>query len=249
MLAMTFGGMLFGLLLPIFPGGAEGLCVFVYVVAAAAMLVPVVKFEFWWVFCAFLLLETMVGMFNSCGATLRSRYYPEGLQSSIMTVFRLPLNLLVVIGTKLTDQATDVPSLQRVFAVIAGMHVAAMLLQVTLHGLQAPPPVVAVVPVPAAPAVAAAAEAKKAKASKPVAAAAPTPVTGKGAKAGSAEKKAAAPKEEAKSSAKSPKSPKSPKSSPKESKKVESADKKGGKSGGKEKGAGGSTSSSKKKRE
>lgn len=247
MLAMTFGGMLFGLLLPIFPGGAEGLCVFVYVVAAAAMLVPVVKFEFWWVFCAFLLLETMVGMFNSCGATLRSRYYPEGLQSSIMTVFRLPLNLLVVIGTKLTDQATDVPSLQRVFAVIAGMHVAAMLLQVTLHGLQAPPPPVAVV----VPAVAAA-EAKKAKASKPAAAAAPTPVAGKGAKAASAEKKAAAPKEEAKSSAKSPKSPKSPKSSPKdgkESKKVESADKKGGKSGGKEKGAGGSTPSSKKKRE
>jgi hypothetical protein len=211
-----------------------------------AMLVPVVKFEFWWVFCAFLLLETMVGMFNSCGATLRSRYYPEGLQSSIMTVFRLPLNFLVVIGTKLTDQATDVPSLQRVFAVIAGMHVAAMLLQVTLHGLQAPPPVAVVVPTVAA------AEAKKAKASKPVAAAAPTPVAGKGAKAASAEKKAAAPKEETKSSAKSPKSPKSPKSSPKEgkeSKKVESVDKKGGKSGGKEKGVGGSTSSSKKKLE
>ena len=120
--------MLFGLLLPIFPGGAEGLCVFVYVVAAMAMLVPVFQFEFWSVFrweqvaietffrsthyqptpinplqsisplnssyqpiywtpvSAFLVLEMMVGMFNSCGATLRSRYYPEGLQSSIMTV-------------------------------------------------------------------------------------------------------------------------------------------------------------------
>ena len=47
---MTFGGMLFGLLLPIFPGGAEGLCVFVYVVAAMEMLVPVFRFVFWSVF-------------------------------------------------------------------------------------------------------------------------------------------------------------------------------------------------------
>ena len=228
MLAMTFGGVLFGLLLPVFPGGAEGLCVFVYVVSAAAMLVPVFKFEFWWVFCAFLLLETMLGMFNSCGATLRSRYYPEGLQSSIMTVFRLPLNLLVVVGTKLTDQATDVPSLQGVFAVIAGMHVVAMLLQVTLHGVQTPPvaaaEVAAAVPTVPTEQTKQAAVAKKEKKEKaPKEAAAATPTTSKGSKAASTETKAG--KEKA------PKSPKSPK---------ESAEKKAGKD---------SKSSSKKKRE
>ena len=132
MLCMTIGGMLFGILLPIFPGGAEGLCVFVYAVAACAMAVPIFKFEFWWVFCAFLVLETMVGMFNSCGATLRSQYYPEEMQSSIMTVFRLPLNLLVVVGTKLTDSANDIPSLQFVFGVVVSMHLIAMLLQILL---------------------------------------------------------------------------------------------------------------------
>ena len=133
MLAMTFGGMLFSLLLPIFPGGAEGLTVFVYITAALSMLIPVFKFEFWWVFGAFLVLEMMVGMFNSCGATLRSRYYPENIQSSIMSVFRLPLNLFVVFGTKLADQANDVPTLQTVFIVIAGMHFIAFILQIALQ--------------------------------------------------------------------------------------------------------------------
>ena len=132
MLSMTLGGILFSLLLPIFPYGAEGLTIFVYLTAAAAMAVPIFKFEFWWVFISFLVLEAMVGMFNSCGAILRSRYYPEELQSSIMSVFRLPLNLLVVLGTKLTDKANTISSLKFVFGVIVVMHLTAFLLQIAL---------------------------------------------------------------------------------------------------------------------
>lgn len=132
MLAMTLGGMLFGLLLPLFPGGAEGLCLFVYVTAAASMLIPCLVFDFWSILVAFLILESMLGMFNSCGATLRSQYYPEQIQSSVMSVFRLPLNLLVVCGTLLTNQARDVPALQQVFGVVVGMLVVASLLQVLL---------------------------------------------------------------------------------------------------------------------
>lgn len=132
MLAMTLGGMLFGLLLPVFPGGAEGLCLFVYVTAAASMLIPCLVFDFWSILIAFLILESMLGMFNSCGATLRSQYYPEQIQSSVMSVFRLPLNLLVVCGTLLTNQAKDVPALQQVFGVVVGMLVVASGLQVLL---------------------------------------------------------------------------------------------------------------------
>ena len=47
MLAMSVGGMLFGLLLPIVPGGVETLCILVYLLSGIAMLVPVYKFEFW----------------------------------------------------------------------------------------------------------------------------------------------------------------------------------------------------------
>lgn len=132
MLAMTIGGMAFGALLPIFPGGANGLCIFTYVVAAMAMFTPVMKFTFPWVFTCFLVLEAMVGMFNSCGAQLRSEYYPGDRQSSIMTVFRVPLNLLVVLGTNAANYANDVPSMQLVFGLIVAMLLVASHLQVAL---------------------------------------------------------------------------------------------------------------------
>lgn len=146
MLAMTIGGMLFGIVLPYFPGEAEGLCIFVYATAAAAMAVPLFCFDFWWIFSAFLVLEAMVGMFGSCGATLRSRYYPESVQSSITTVFRLPLNLLVVVGTNLADNANDVAGKQLVFGVLTAMHVVAMGLQVALS-MSSRPSVPVAVPV------------------------------------------------------------------------------------------------------
>lgn len=73
------------------------------------MLVPIYYFDFWPIFVSFLVLETALGVFNSCAGTLRSQYYPEAMQSSIMSVFRLPLNLLVVVGTRLSANAsTDV---------------------------------------------------------------------------------------------------------------------------------------------
>lgn len=133
MLSMTFGGMLFSLLLPIFPGEAEGLCILLYLLSALSMAIPIfVSFDFWTILSAFLVLEAMVGMFNSCGGTLRSRYYPEAAQSSIMSVFRFPLNLLVVTGTRLADTANDVRSLQFVFGIIVLMHLVAALCQVIL---------------------------------------------------------------------------------------------------------------------
>ena len=97
------------------------------------MFVPVLRFEFWTIFPAFLLMESMVGMFNSCGATLRSHYYPDALQSSIISLFRLPLNLIVVFGTTMASNAgSSTESLQRVFSIIAGLHIVAAALQIFL---------------------------------------------------------------------------------------------------------------------
>ncbi len=132
MLAMSIGGMLFSILLPLFPNGAEGLGIFISVTAAAAMLVPVLSFRFQHIFVAFLVLEVTVGMFNSCGAILRSRYIPERHQSSVINLFRIPLNVLVVIGTKLSDWAENEQSLKRVFGVVVAMHLVAALLHVAL---------------------------------------------------------------------------------------------------------------------
>ena len=96
------------------------------------MAVPVINFEFWWVMGSFLVLEAMVGLFNSCGATLRSKYFPESMQSSIMSVFRLPLNVLVVAGTKLTDHASDASSLRNVFVIVGCVHAVACVAQLCL---------------------------------------------------------------------------------------------------------------------
>jgi MFS family permease len=133
MLSMTLGGMLFALLLPRFPGGAEALCCFVYLMAAGSMAAPLIFNDFFSVLISFLVLEAMVGMFGSCGATLRSRYYPEQHQSALMSVFRLPLNALVVVGTKLTDSVSDKGQMRVVFAVLVAMHLVAAVLQILLQ--------------------------------------------------------------------------------------------------------------------
>jgi hypothetical protein len=85
MLAMTFGGMLFNLLLPMFtsdceiksptyahPGEANAhtrnlgvyyVNVIVFFCSAGSMLIPLFWFEFWPIFISFLILETMLGTF------------------------------------------------------------------------------------------------------------------------------------------------------------------------------------------
>lgn len=132
MLSMSAGGLLFTLLNPIIPGGSTIICSFVYILSALAMYVPIYHFEFWIVFISFLLLESMLGMFNSCGATLRSIYYPEHIQSSIMSIFRFPLNILVVFGTLLTNNASNRSEIQQVYHYVAMMHLVAFLLQICL---------------------------------------------------------------------------------------------------------------------
>jgi predicted MFS family arabinose efflux permease len=132
MLSMSAGGMLFTLLHPLIPGGSTTICSAVYLLSALAMYVPIVHFEFWIVFIAFLLLESMLGMFNSCGATLRSIFYPEQMQSSIMSIFRFPLNLLVVIGTLLTNNSKDREGIQLVYYYVMAMHLIAFILQLCL---------------------------------------------------------------------------------------------------------------------
>ncbi|CAD7933645.1 unnamed protein product [Amoebophrya sp. A120] len=77
----------------------------VYAIAALSMCVPLISYEFWPVFISFLVLEVSLGMYNACGAAIRAELYPDEHQSRLVNVFRVPLNLLVVVGTKLTSHA------------------------------------------------------------------------------------------------------------------------------------------------
>lgn len=142
MLAMTFGGTMTSVFLnakKVIGLDAAGLCILMQVLAVGSMAVPTVMFEFWPVFIAFLVFESTVGMFNCCGGMLRSKYFPDKIQSSVMSVFRVPLNALVVLGTKLAGWANTAEQLQQVFMVVVGMQSIALVMQLVIFFFFPPP--------------------------------------------------------------------------------------------------------------
>ena len=98
MVCITLGGMLFSPLTNLL--GLEWATVLITALSALAMVVPCVTDNFAAVLAAFLVLEACVGCWFACSATMRSKYIDDKLQSSVMTIFRVPLNILVVIGTR-----------------------------------------------------------------------------------------------------------------------------------------------------
>jgi len=126
MICITIGGILFKWMLSI--TSVERGSVMVFLAAALAMLVPIYTTDYKAILGAFLVIEVVVGMFYACAATMRSEYIPDHLQSSIMNIFRLPLNILVVVGTKMSDQAD--PSM--VFFTCSLWFLGASILQYTL---------------------------------------------------------------------------------------------------------------------
>jgi len=93
----------------------------VFLIASLATMVPAAVFKlrgdssqpasFMFAFLpcllGFLVLETCVGLFNPSAATMRSRYVPGALMSTIMNFFRVPLNMIVVVGTKMESSCAS----------------------------------------------------------------------------------------------------------------------------------------------
>lgn len=118
MTAVTFGGVLFGALQSV---SAEVLSVALFLVSAAAMATCALFPQFHVTMVAFLVFEACVGVSFAAGGVLRSKYIPESHMAGIMNLFRVPLNALVVTGTKLADLAEP----RTVFAVCSAWHLAA----------------------------------------------------------------------------------------------------------------------------
>jgi len=104
MLAMAIGGSMLGPLRRI--ATVPQFSVGVIMVAAVSMYVPVAAPSLYPVMASFLVMEACVGLFMACGGTMRSMVVPEEMSASVMNLFRVPLNVLVVIGTKLDSYAT-----------------------------------------------------------------------------------------------------------------------------------------------
>mmetsp|Transcript_37852 Transcript_37852/g.68991 ORF Transcript_37852/g.68991 Transcript_37852/m.68991 type:complete len:385 (-) Transcript_37852:206-1360(-) len=101
MCCISLGGLLFSTLNSVV--GVEYGTLVIFLTGAAALTIPVFFSSLPAVLGAFIVFETCVGAFFPCAGYLRSKVIPNDVQGSVMNIFRVPLNILVVVGTKITD--------------------------------------------------------------------------------------------------------------------------------------------------
>mmetsp|Transcript_27907 Transcript_27907/g.64849 ORF Transcript_27907/g.64849 Transcript_27907/m.64849 type:complete len:454 (-) Transcript_27907:99-1460(-) len=101
MCSISLGGLLFASLNSAI--GVEYGTLLVFLSGALALSIPVFLTTLTPVLGSFIVFETCVGAFFPCAAYLRSKVIPNDVQGTVMNIFRVPLNILVVVGTKLTD--------------------------------------------------------------------------------------------------------------------------------------------------
>jgi len=103
MCCISLGGLLFSPSLLLRRFSPEGVGVIAFLIGAVALSIPVFRSDLLSVIVAFLVFETCVGIFFPCMGLLRSKVIPDSVQGTVMNIFRVPLNMLVVTGTFLTD--------------------------------------------------------------------------------------------------------------------------------------------------
>jgi len=141
MMAITIGGVLFPPLQSLLgkyivseSNAGEMSATMTYALASCSMAIPALCLAFSESHCmekllmSFILVEICVGLFLPVAGTLRSKYIPDSHHGSILNIFRLPLNIVVVLGT----YATDVMETYMVFFLVSGCFMMAALIQGTL---------------------------------------------------------------------------------------------------------------------
>ena len=107
MVCVTIGGILFEMFVgesaPSFIAmNASKFALITFTTGTLAFLtVALFSTNFYMILIGFCLFETCVGGAFAAMATLRGQLLPQELQGTIMNIFRVPLNMLVVVGTKL----------------------------------------------------------------------------------------------------------------------------------------------------
>lgn len=77
-------------------GPIERLLLFILMISAGCLMVPPLVGNTGLRFLAFCVFEFCIGIFWPAISTLRSVYIPEDVRSTMMNIFRIPLNFLVV---------------------------------------------------------------------------------------------------------------------------------------------------------
>ena len=126
MTCITLGGFIYNYLSSSINMTNGEIMLYVLLFASISLMLPAIDPDhFYFVYGGFLVFETCVGVSFACGGGLRSAVMPEELQATIMNIFRIPLNILVVIGTRLDSFATT----RQVFLVCVSWLLVALLLQ------------------------------------------------------------------------------------------------------------------------
>lgn len=95
MVAIMIGSKLFELLIA--EQKVEFFMRWVLVAAAAALAVPILTSDHTLQLAAFLVFEVCCGIYFPSAGTMRSKYIPEEVRSTVMNIYRVGLNALVVI--------------------------------------------------------------------------------------------------------------------------------------------------------
>merc|ERR1712232_137878 len=101
MACISLGGLLFCSMLKV--TSVQMGMVGIFLVGAAGLVIPILSTELVPVLVSFFLFEACVDIFQPAAGFVRSKVIPDAVQGSVMNLFRVPLNVLVVIGTKMTD--------------------------------------------------------------------------------------------------------------------------------------------------
>ena len=95
MVCLMIGSKVYEILVKLRP--EEHLTRWVFVVASAALAMPILTSNATAIFIGFLVFEVCCGIYFPSVGRMRSKYIPEEVRSTVMNVFRIGLNLVVVV--------------------------------------------------------------------------------------------------------------------------------------------------------
>jgi phage-related holin len=87
-----------------------------------ALAMPILTSDHTMIFCGFIVFEICCGIYFPSVGTMRSRYIPEEVRSTVMNVFRMGLNIIVVVVLiNINTLATDTVFLLCTFLLTAAV--------------------------------------------------------------------------------------------------------------------------------
>ncbi|KAJ3026533.1 UNVERIFIED_CONTAM: hypothetical protein HDU68_005487 [Siphonaria sp. JEL0065] len=96
MVCCMVGSEFFSLLISSYSWNVEDFSYHIFAIASVAFMVPVLSENYYVCLVSFLVFETCCGLYWPVMGTLRGKIIPDDVRCTTMTLFRLPLNLIVV---------------------------------------------------------------------------------------------------------------------------------------------------------